>query len=66
MTLRVPKAETDRVTGQLLAALPVADLTVEDPPIEEVIERVFASRGDDVDSNAADPVLPELQEATVR
>jgi len=41
-TLRVPKADTARVTGRLLADLPVADLTVEDPPIEEVIERVFA------------------------
>jgi ABC-2 type transport system ATP-binding protein len=40
-TLRVPKAETARVTGRLLADLPVIDLTVEDPPIEEVIERVF-------------------------
>jgi ABC-2 type transport system ATP-binding protein len=40
-TLRVPKAETARVTGQILADLPVVDLTVEDPPIEEVIERVF-------------------------
>jgi ABC-2 type transport system ATP-binding protein len=42
MTLRVPKAETARVTERLLADLPVIDLTVEDPPIEEVIERVFA------------------------
>jgi len=40
--LRVPKADTARVTGRLLADLPIADLTVEDPPIEEVIERVFA------------------------
>jgi ABC-2 type transport system ATP-binding protein len=40
--LRVPKADTARVTGRLLADLPVIDLTVEDPPIEEVIERVFA------------------------
>jgi ABC-2 type transport system ATP-binding protein len=40
-TLRVPKAETARVTGRILAELPVIDLTVEDPPIEEVIERVF-------------------------
>jgi ABC-2 type transport system ATP-binding protein len=43
--LRVPKAETARVTGRLLAELPVIDLTVEDPPIEEVIERVFAGEG---------------------
>jgi len=41
-TLRVPRAETARVTSRLLADLAVTDLTVEDPPIEEVIERVFA------------------------
>jgi ABC-2 type transport system ATP-binding protein len=40
-TLRVPKAETARVTGRILADLPVIDLLVEDPPIEEIIERVF-------------------------
>jgi ABC-2 type transport system ATP-binding protein len=40
-TLRVPKDRTARVTERLLADLPVVDLTVEDPPIEEVIERVF-------------------------
>ena len=41
-TLRVPTAETARVTARLLADLPVVDLTVEDPPIEDVIERVFS------------------------
>jgi viologen exporter family transport system ATP-binding protein len=41
-TLRVPKAETARVTERLLAELPVIDLLVEEPPIEEVIARVFA------------------------
>ncbi|HMN30777.1 MAG TPA: ATP-binding cassette domain-containing protein [Caldilineaceae bacterium] len=40
--LRVPKADTARVAGRLLAELPVSDLTIEDPPIEEVIEQVFA------------------------
>jgi ABC-2 type transport system ATP-binding protein len=40
-TLRVPKAETAHVTERLLADLPVIDLLVEDPPIEEVIEQVF-------------------------
>jgi viologen exporter family transport system ATP-binding protein len=40
-TLRVPKAETARITGRILADLPVIDLLVEDPPIEEIIERVF-------------------------
>jgi ABC-2 type transport system ATP-binding protein len=42
VTLRVPKAATAEVTGRLLASVPVADLTVADPPIEEVIEQVFA------------------------
>jgi ABC-2 type transport system ATP-binding protein len=46
VTLRVPKADTPRVTARLLAEQEVADLTVEDPPIEDVIELVFASRAD--------------------
>ena len=41
-TIRVPKAETAHVTERLLADLSVIDLLVEDPPIEEIIERVFA------------------------
>jgi len=40
--LRVPKLHTARVASRLLAELPVSDLTIEDPPIEEVIEQVFA------------------------
>jgi viologen exporter family transport system ATP-binding protein len=42
VTLRVPKAETARVTARLLAEQDVLDLTVEDPPIEDIIEIVFA------------------------
>jgi ABC-2 type transport system ATP-binding protein len=41
-TLRVPRAEAAQVTERLLADMQVIDLLVEDPPIEEVIERVFA------------------------
>ncbi|MGE5124147.1 MAG: ABC transporter ATP-binding protein [Acidobacteriaceae bacterium] len=40
--LRVPKSETAQVTARILADLPVDDLNVEDPPIEDVIEHVFA------------------------
>ena len=43
ITLRVPKAKTASVTERLLADLPVIDLLVEDPPIEEVIDQVFTS-----------------------
>ncbi|MBA3432822.1 MAG: ATP-binding cassette domain-containing protein [Actinobacteria bacterium] len=42
VTLRVPKADTARVTARLLAEQAVLDLNVEDPPIEDVIELVFA------------------------
>jgi ABC-2 type transport system ATP-binding protein len=43
MSLRVPRAETSQATARLLAEHDVADLTVEDPPIEDVIEQVFAT-----------------------
>jgi ABC-2 type transport system ATP-binding protein len=42
VTLRVPKAETSRVAARLLADHEVLDLTIEEPPIEDVIELVFA------------------------
>jgi viologen exporter family transport system ATP-binding protein len=42
VTLRVPKSDTARVTARLLAEQKIADLTVHDPPIEDVIELVFA------------------------
>lgn len=42
VTLLVDRASAAAVTGRILAERPVADLTVEDPPIEDVIEMVFA------------------------
>ena len=42
VTVRVAKAHTPVAAGRLLASLPVLDLTIEDPPIERVIEDVFA------------------------
>jgi ABC-2 type transport system ATP-binding protein len=42
ITLRVPKAETSLVAARLLADQSVLDLTIEEPPIEDVIELVFA------------------------
>jgi ABC-2 type transport system ATP-binding protein len=43
ISLRVAKAETSRATAQLLSEHDVADITVQDPPIEDVIEQVFAT-----------------------
>jgi len=40
--LRVHKAATARVVHRLLEERAISDLTIEDPPIDEVIEQVFA------------------------
>jgi ABC-2 type transport system ATP-binding protein len=39
--IQVQAAEVAPITARLLADLPVQDLTIEDPPIEGVIERAF-------------------------
>jgi ABC-2 type transport system ATP-binding protein len=44
VTLRIPREKTPEVTARILAEQKVDDLTVEDPPIEDVIEKVFADR----------------------
>jgi len=43
ISMQVPRNETSSATARLLAENDVSDLTVEDPPIEDVIEQVFAS-----------------------
>ena len=43
IALRVTKEDAPRVTSALLSELEVADLTVEDPPIDEVIDSVFSA-----------------------
>jgi ABC-2 type transport system ATP-binding protein len=47
VTLRVPKVETSRVAARLLSEHQVLDLTIEEPPIEDVIELVFAQSAAD-------------------
>ena len=42
--LRVPRDRAAAVTAELLSKLPIADLTIEDPPIEEVISEVFSAK----------------------
>lgn len=41
-SLRVRRQDAARVTSELLSRFAIADLTVEDPPIEDVIDQVFA------------------------
>ena len=40
--LQVPREDAPATSARLLAAFPVADLSIEDPPIEEVIRQAFA------------------------
>ncbi len=60
LVLRVPKNETAAVASRLLTDLSVFDLTIEDPPIEDIISRVFggearAADGGTVDAEARTP-----------
>jgi ABC-2 type transport system ATP-binding protein len=43
--LRVDRVDVARATSHVLSELPVVDLTVEDPPIDDVIAQLFAGAG---------------------
>ena len=40
--IQVKAEDVTRITSGLLADLPIHDITITDPPIEDVIARVFA------------------------
>jgi ABC-2 type transport system ATP-binding protein len=44
--LVVPRERAADISARLLAALPVVDLSIQDPPIEEVIREVFAEQAE--------------------
>ncbi|GMV40661.1 MAG: ABC transporter ATP-binding protein [Myxococcales bacterium] len=44
LSVLVPPAEVNALVGRVLERLPVADLTIEDPPLEDVIGRMFQDR----------------------
>lgn len=44
ITLRVPKSQTSQVTAKLLSTFQVDDLTVEDAPVDDVIDQVFSQK----------------------
>ncbi len=43
ITLRVPRAEATQVTSRILSELSITDVSITDPPIEDAIERIFAT-----------------------
>jgi ABC-2 type transport system ATP-binding protein len=49
--LRVPKSKAAAVAERLLRELPVLDLTIEDPPIEDVISKAFAAEAQPTEGN---------------
>ncbi len=46
VTLRVPKTQTSQMTAKLLSDFQVDDLTVEDAPIDDVIDQVFSQKAE--------------------
>jgi len=44
VTLRVPKSQTSQITARLLSDFQVEDLTVEDAPVDDVIDQVFSQK----------------------
>ena len=50
--LEVPREDAPAVSARLLAALPITDLSIQDPPLEEVIRRAFEEgvNGPDVEA----------------
>lgn len=58
LVLRVPKKSAPSVTDRLLNDLPVLDLTIEDPPIEDVISRAFGEKRAAASSDAAKDSAP--------
>ena len=45
LSLRVARLEAPALTAHLLQTLPIVDLTVEDPPIEDVIDQIYTEGG---------------------
>jgi ABC-2 type transport system ATP-binding protein len=66
VTLRVARDEASAVAGRLLADLQPQDLTIEDPPIDDVIERVFASSDPPPRPDAAPAEAPGADQRSSR
>jgi ABC-2 type transport system ATP-binding protein len=48
--IAVPAAQASAVVRDALATLPIVDLTIEEPPLEEVMRELFHSSGRDAAS----------------
>ncbi len=43
-TLVVPRENTSRIAAELFESLPIEDVTIEDPEVEEIISRIFTEK----------------------
>jgi ABC-2 type transport system ATP-binding protein len=43
-TLAVPRERTSAVAAELFELLPIEDITIEDPEVEEIIGRIFTQK----------------------
>jgi ABC-2 type transport system ATP-binding protein len=59
--LAVPAAQASAVVRDALAALPIVDLTIEEPPLEEVMRELFHARGRE--PGASDPAVGDDKRA---
>lgn len=58
LTFKGEAEEIARITPQIMSALPVIDLNVQETPIEEVIERAFADTGNGEGNVSRETSLP--------
>jgi ABC-2 type transport system ATP-binding protein len=56
-SLLVPRPETSRIAARLLRDLPIVDVTIEEPPVEEIISQLFASNRQGEPSRNEEPAL---------
>jgi ABC-2 type transport system ATP-binding protein len=43
-TLAVPRERTSAIAAELFRSLPIEDVTIEDPEIEEIVSRIFTEK----------------------
>jgi ABC-2 type transport system ATP-binding protein len=57
VVLRVPQNRLRDVVGHSLSALPLSDLSIEDPPVEDIMRQLFqhAGHGEDRETAASGP-----------
>lgn len=58
-SIRVPRQDATRVTARILSELPITDVSITDPPIEEAIERIFDTPDDLNEPQSAAPVTQQ-------